>query len=109
MRRRRGLLLSGQALLVVQSAAQFGGWAPNQVNTSICTWEQPRGKRRKGTGDFTYLHLIIELAALIRDTIYVDGGTIWWSPGFSTGEYQQVTDSGKLDMLGKVFQANCLS
>ncbi|OAA48385.1 Galactose oxidase/kelch, beta-propeller [Metarhizium rileyi] len=53
--------------LSVLSNAQFSNWQSNQVNTSICLWIQPR-------------------AALIRDTIYLDGGSIWWSPGLASGE-----------------------
>ena len=77
----------------VSANAQFFGWAEDQVNTSICSWEQPRG---------TYPELpslvrqseLIDQAALIRDTIYIDGGDIWWSPGLSDGRVGTPTDKG---------------
>ncbi|KAH6685748.1 hypothetical protein F5X68DRAFT_16791 [Plectosphaerella plurivora] len=47
---------------------QFEGWTPDQVNASICLWEQPR-------------------AAVIRDTVYLDGGLVYWARGLSNGEY----------------------
>lgn len=33
-------------------------------------------------------------AALIRDTVYLDGGNIWWSPGLASGEQVQPVDEG---------------
>ncbi|KAL6862826.1 hypothetical protein ACO1O0_003064 [Amphichorda felina] len=50
------------------ASAQYVGWQDEQVNTSICSWYQPR-------------------AALIRDTVYLDGGTVYWTPGLSNGVY----------------------
>ncbi|KAH7363564.1 hypothetical protein B0T11DRAFT_94760 [Plectosphaerella cucumerina] len=50
------------------ASAQFEGWVENQVNASICLWAQPRG-------------------AVIRDTVYLDGGFLYWRQGLSNGEY----------------------
>ncbi|KAH6705827.1 hypothetical protein EV126DRAFT_379464 [Verticillium dahliae] len=47
---------------------QFEGWTENQVNASMCLWAQPRG-------------------AVIRDTVYLDGGFLYWSQGLSNGQY----------------------
>ncbi|EGY20877.1 uncharacterized protein VDAG_02401 [Verticillium dahliae VdLs.17] len=47
---------------------QFEGWVEDQVNASMCLWAQPRG-------------------AVIRDTVYLDGGFLYWSQGLSNGEY----------------------
>ncbi|EGO59822.1 hypothetical protein NEUTE1DRAFT_61568 [Neurospora tetrasperma FGSC 2508] len=41
-------------------------WEEGQVSTTLCYWEQPR-------------------AAIIRDTIYMDGGRTWWIPGMADG------------------------
>ncbi|KAH8704211.1 hypothetical protein BGW36DRAFT_394341 [Talaromyces proteolyticus] len=43
------------------------GWQ-NEANVSICNWAQLR-------------------ANIIRDTIYLDGGDIWWQMGLSDGSY----------------------
>ncbi|KAG8425028.1 hypothetical protein J3458_001771 [Metarhizium acridum] len=59
------------------SNAQFSNWLSDQVNTSICTWSQPR-------------------AALIRDTVYLDGGTIWWNPGLASGKFGPHLNQGNL-------------
>ncbi|RCI10356.1 hypothetical protein L249_4374 [Ophiocordyceps polyrhachis-furcata BCC 54312] len=56
-------------------AAQFSNWLHHQVNTSICYWKQPR-------------------AAIIRDTVYLDGGEIWWTPGLDTGELAAPSNQG---------------
>ncbi|RDA87410.1 hypothetical protein CP532_6974 [Ophiocordyceps camponoti-leonardi (nom. inval.)] len=61
--------------LVAPLAAQFSNWLDHQVNTSICYWKQPR-------------------AALIRDTVYLDGGEIWWTPGLDTGELAAPSNQG---------------
>ncbi|KAH8884777.1 hypothetical protein GQ53DRAFT_770595 [Thozetella sp. PMI_491] len=52
------------------------GWSADEVNTTMCYWEQPR-------------------AIVVRDTLYLDGGDLWWMPGLSTGEYGSVVDDRK--------------
>ncbi|KAG6028592.1 hypothetical protein E4U41_000632 [Claviceps citrina] len=54
---------------------QFNNWQESQVNTSICFWLQPR-------------------AALVRDTVYLDGGSIWWSPGLANGGVGKPVNNG---------------
>jgi hypothetical protein len=34
-------------------------------------------------------------AALVRDTVYIDGGDIWWSPGMASGDYGRPFSEGK--------------
>ncbi|KAG5950050.1 hypothetical protein E4U53_005521 [Claviceps sorghi] len=51
---------------------QFNNWEDSQVNTSICHWIQPR----------------------LRDTVYLDGGSIWWSPGFANGTIGEPVNNG---------------
>ncbi|KAI9851073.1 MAG: hypothetical protein M1838_004505 [Thelocarpon superellum] len=41
-------------------------WQPNQQNQTLCWWEQPR-------------------SAIIRDTLYIDGGYMGYLPGFANG------------------------
>ncbi|KAJ2967528.1 hypothetical protein NQ176_g9620 [Zarea fungicola] len=57
------------------ASAQFSNWVAGQVNTSICSWSQPR-------------------AALIRDKIYIDGGSIWWTAGLENGTAGPVANQG---------------
>ncbi|KAL4914002.1 hypothetical protein BDW62DRAFT_191437 [Aspergillus aurantiobrunneus] len=52
------------ATLAGRSQAQDLG---NQTNTTICNWGQLR-------------------ANTIRDTVYLDGGELWWQLGFSSGD-----------------------
>ncbi|KAH7363611.1 hypothetical protein B0T11DRAFT_282887 [Plectosphaerella cucumerina] len=62
------LALCSLAAYASVASAQFEGWVENQVNASICLWAQPRG-------------------AVIRDTVYLDGGFLYWSQGLLNGEY----------------------
>jgi hypothetical protein len=32
---------------------------------------------------------------VVRDTVYMDGGNIWWLPGLADGSYGAVTTDGK--------------
>ncbi|KAF4592525.1 Galactose oxidase/kelch, beta-propeller [Ophiocordyceps camponoti-floridani] len=73
--RPHGGLFVVAAALQGRTAAQLGGWQDNQINTTICYWKQPR-------------------AALIRDTVYLDGGELWWSPGLASGSLGPPTNQG---------------
>ncbi|KAL5334700.1 hypothetical protein BJX70DRAFT_377460 [Aspergillus crustosus] len=53
------------AALWGRSHAQGQNWR-NQVNVSMCTWGAVR-------------------ATTIRDTVYLDGGNLWWELGYSDG------------------------
>ncbi|KAL1846166.1 hypothetical protein VTK73DRAFT_346 [Phialemonium thermophilum] len=75
------LVVAAQALGVTAQAA----WDADQVNTTMCYWEQLRG-------------------AVIRDTVYLDGGYIWWLPGLSDGTYGPVTSD--YNPLGLVYTLN---
>ncbi|KAL4864572.1 hypothetical protein BDV12DRAFT_188824 [Aspergillus spectabilis] len=59
--------------LIGHSQAQ--GWR-NQVNISMCNWGELR-------------------ASTIRDTVYLDGGSLWWERGYSDG----TTDPDSRDNL----------
>ncbi|KAK0714848.1 hypothetical protein B0H67DRAFT_488130 [Lasiosphaeris hirsuta] len=60
-------------------------WPADQVNTTICQWAQFR-------------------AHVIRDTVYMDGGSLWWLPGLSDGTYGQTVNDH--NPLGIVYTLN---
>lgn len=62
--------------LAQSSVGQQAGWQANQINTTMCQWQYPR-------------------AAVIRDTMYIDGGNLWWKPGSSDGTYGKLISDGK--------------
>lgn len=37
------------------------------------------------------------LAAVIRDTLYIDGGNLWWSPGMSDGSIGPLSEDGEYE------------
>ncbi|KAK1752104.1 hypothetical protein QBC47DRAFT_433058 [Echria macrotheca] len=79
---------SGLLAVLAVSASVVQGqavWASNQVNTTICEWEQFR-------------------AHVVRDTVYMDGGGLWWLPGLSDGSY--ATPESDRNPLGIVFTLN---
>ncbi|TAQ85813.1 hypothetical protein B7494_g5867 [Chlorociboria aeruginascens] len=63
--------------LLPPAVAQESGWQQGQANATMCYWQSPR-------------------AAVIRDTLYIDGGYLWWEPGMSDGTYGGVTYDGML-------------
>ncbi|KAE8450477.1 hypothetical protein EG329_006207 [Mollisiaceae sp. DMI_Dod_QoI] len=79
----RSLLTAG--FLVRLCAAQQSGWQANQINATMCYWDSPR-------------------AAVVRDTLYIDGGALWWTPGMSNGEYGDPTSDN--NPLGIIYQLN---
>ncbi|KAK0712214.1 hypothetical protein B0T21DRAFT_297528 [Apiosordaria backusii] len=52
-------------------ASQSVWYYPNQINSTLCQWNQLR-------------------AAVIRDRVFLDGGHLWWRAGLSSGEYGNV-------------------
>ncbi|KAK8091145.1 hypothetical protein PG994_000650 [Apiospora phragmitis] len=65
--------------------AQASGWVPGQVNATICQWQAPR-------------------VAAIKDTVYMDGGYLWWFPGMNDGSYGLPTQDG--NPLGITYTLN---
>ncbi|KAG9236167.1 hypothetical protein BJ875DRAFT_372696 [Amylocarpus encephaloides] len=78
-------LLLAVAAFVRLVAAQAAGWQSGQVNSSMCYWESPR-------------------AAVIRDTVYIDGGYLWWTPGMADGTFSGPVNDG--NPLGLVYLLN---
>jgi len=76
-------LALGSAVVSLVRAQAF--WPENQVNTTICKWQQFR-------------------AAVIRDTVYLDGGSLWWIPGLDDGQYGQIVSDR--NPLGLVYSLN---
>ncbi|KAK0643252.1 hypothetical protein B0T16DRAFT_429940 [Cercophora newfieldiana] len=60
-------------------------WDKNQVNTTLCQWQQLR-------------------AHVVRDTVYMDGGRMWWLPGLSDGSYATAVNDH--NPLGLVYTLN---
>lgn len=64
------------------------GWDANQVNTTMCYWEQLRGESlMTSLCALATQALTSSPAAVLRDTVYLDGGKIYWLPGLSDGGY----------------------
>ncbi|KAL2061603.1 hypothetical protein VTL71DRAFT_6980 [Oculimacula yallundae] len=66
-------------------AAQAAGWQEGQANSTMCQWQSPR-------------------AAVVRDTLFLDGGYLWWKPGMSDESYGPPTSDG--NPLGLVYMLN---
>ncbi|KAL2158621.1 hypothetical protein VTH06DRAFT_4103 [Thermothelomyces fergusii] len=60
-------------------------WEPDQVSTRICSWEQLR-------------------AAVLRDTVYLDGGLLRWQPMFADGSAGHPTSDNNL--AGVIYTLN---
>lgn len=76
----RGFLMPALGLLAGSVRAQYSGWDQGQVNSSICTWTLPR-------------------VITLRDTVYLDGGSILWFQGMDTGEYKRVADNNPTGLV----------
>ncbi|KAK6211817.1 hypothetical protein LQW54_005677 [Pestalotiopsis sp. IQ-011] len=71
--------------LAAVASAQQSGWAKGQVNATMCAWQNPR-------------------AAQVRDTLYIDGGYLFWVPGLSDGTYGPATQDN--NPLGLIYTLN---
>ncbi|KAF5019644.1 hypothetical protein F66182_8348 [Fusarium sp. NRRL 66182] len=82
------------AFLVVSigpAAAQFSAWKDGQISTEICIWKQPRGKRTISHAENQSNR---QLAILIRDMVYLDGGDIKWTAYMNDGKTETGIDNG---------------
>jgi hypothetical protein len=95
------MMITSTIALAVAGLAQVclgqqAGWKTGQVNTTMCQWQNPRGRIlfcgcRWISGleaDRPYI------AAVIRDTLYIDGGNLLWEPGMSDGTYGSPISDG---------------
>ncbi|KAH8701598.1 hypothetical protein BGW36DRAFT_404554 [Talaromyces proteolyticus] len=62
-------------LAVVEGASALS--AGNEVNVSMCNWAEFR-------------------ANIIRDTVYLDGGLLWWQQSFASGDNTFVSNDGNV-------------
>lgn len=84
--------------LVSVGVAQYSGWDTKnaQINATICTWQGLQGKLLAFLWE---LQRLMGVAAVIRDTVYIDGGDLWWRPGYNDGSYGQVTEDGSCPLV----------
>ncbi|KAI1491529.1 hypothetical protein F5X96DRAFT_630829 [Biscogniauxia mediterranea] len=64
---------------------QQSGWQENQVNATMCNWAALR-------------------AAQLKDTVYMDGGYLWWAPGMADGSIGSPTQDD--NPLGLIYTLN---
>lgn len=78
--------------LVSAAMAQQSGWQSDQVNATMCMWQQPRGLYSHHS---RWGHELTIAAAVLKDTVYIDGGYLAWIPGMADGSYGSATQDGK--------------
>ncbi len=52
--------------------------------------------RTRGGSHHFHNPLIVATAHVIRDTIYMDGGSLWWLPGLNDGTYGAIESDREL-------------
>ena len=81
------------AAAIGPAVAQLDVWQKGQIKTEICIWKQPRGKNA------IYLAKSLsnaQLAIMIRDMVYLDGGDIGWTAFMNDGTTNTGADPGML-------------
>ncbi|KAI5919794.1 hypothetical protein F4810DRAFT_467206 [Camillea tinctor] len=73
------------ASFALSAYGQQSGWAENQVNATMCQWQALR-------------------AAQLKDTVYMDGGYLWWVPGMADESYGAPTQDD--NPLGLIYTLN---
>lgn len=73
-------------------------------STAPCALGEPYEVGRRPTLT-RRLHRLTDTAAVVRDTVYMDGGDLFWTPGYSDGSFQTpiVDGSQTLDTFAIVF------
>lgn len=99
------LIFAGLATVAL---AQYSGWnmGDGQVNSSMCTWGGLSGRLispHKENGK------LIDTAAVIRDKAYIDGGVLFWTPGYSNGLNGSAIMDGSKSFLTSVAMAIMLT
>ncbi|KAI0479006.1 hypothetical protein GGR56DRAFT_690162 [Xylariaceae sp. FL0804] len=85
MCRSRIARLAVAAVFASSVYGQQSGWQQNQVNATMCIWEGLR-------------------AAQIQDTVYIDGGYLYWAPGLADESYGLPVQDG--NPLGLIYTLN---
>ncbi|KAI0848366.1 hypothetical protein F5Y00DRAFT_92055 [Daldinia vernicosa] len=70
--------------LAVSVHGQLSGWMENQQNATMCLWDMFR-------------------IATLGDTVYIDGGQIYWIAGLTDGSVMEVSDDNR---LGRIYKLN---
>ncbi|KAI1646079.1 uncharacterized protein F4817DRAFT_317234 [Daldinia loculata] len=70
--------------LAVSVHGQLSGWIENQQNATMCLWDMFR-------------------IATLGDTVYIDGGQIYWVAGLTDGSITTVPDD---NLLGRIYKFN---
>ncbi|KAH9908591.1 hypothetical protein F4778DRAFT_353408 [Xylariomycetidae sp. FL2044] len=73
------------ALFTSPAYGQQSGWQEGQQNATMCMWQAPR-------------------AAVLKDTVYIDGGYLYWVPGMTDGSYGAPTQDN--NPLGYMYTLN---
>ncbi|KAL5348312.1 hypothetical protein ACLOAV_006794 [Pseudogymnoascus australis] len=68
--------LAVSLVLLPLAWAQSSGWVEDTANTTMCQWTLPR-------------------VGVIRDTLYIDGGQLYWQPTLKDGQLGPVTQDRK--------------
>lgn len=99
-----GWIVASLALFVHYVHAQAAGWAPGQVNATMCQWQQARGMvspwdlkvpEDDESSNLAWKLSLTLLVGVIRDTVYMDGGYLYWQPGMADSTYGVATLDGK--------------
>ncbi|KAF3062004.1 hypothetical protein GL218_03997 [Daldinia childiae] len=83
-RSRISWLIFSMRWLAVSVYGQLSGWIENQQNATMCLWDMLR-------------------VATLGDTVYIDGGQIYWVAGLTDGSITEVPDD---NLLGRIYKFN---
>jgi len=53
-----------------------------------------RGSRYALPSWLSNVVILTKVAAVIRDTVYIDGGALWWLPGLNDGSFDSLASDG---------------
>jgi len=67
----------------------------------LCVTGQPLVVRLPGNPVKNFNDIDNRIAAVIRDTVYIDGGYLWWQPGMSDGTLGPLIGDGTRDFALK--------
>lgn len=98
---RRSLLVAivlAQSVVPARGAIVGRAWLSNQINQTMCTWEQPRGAIAGVVSpSVAGRRADVYPAAVLRDAFYLDGGLITYRPGLADGTWGTPDTPGERD------------
>ena len=78
-------------LVVIDYAVAISSEFQTQINVSMCNWQGLRGKCPMLLLFFRQdLFILTQIANILRDTIYLDGGRLWYQ------KYEPPHDQSKI-------------